>query len=87
MVMQLHDSITRELLAGARALPFADRHHFEHNVLDLLDKSLQFKKNWLLNVQAARKRYERLHNVNAGLQEESRATSKLLKWMATGRAS
>jgi hypothetical protein len=87
MIQQLDDSITDELLAGARALPFADRHHFDHNLLDLLGKSLQFKKNWLLNVQAARKRYDRVHSTNAGLQAESRARSKLLKWMATGRAS
>ena len=83
----VNGSITDELLASARALPFADRHHFDHNILDLLGKSLQFKKNWLLNVQAARKRYDRVHSANAGLQAESRARSKLLKWMATGRAS
>ena len=43
-------SITEELLAGARALSIADRHHFDHNLSDLLDKSFQYKKNWLLNV-------------------------------------
>jgi len=49
----LDNSITAELLAGARALSLADRHHFEINLSYLLDKSIQYKRNWLLNVVAA----------------------------------
>ena len=52
-------SITAELLAGARTLRLADRHHFDFNLSDLLDKSMQHKRNWLLNVIAARQRFER----------------------------
>jgi len=52
-------SITAELLAGAWALSLADRHHFELNLSDLLDKSIQHKRNWLLNVVAVRQRSER----------------------------
>jgi len=56
------DSITAELLAGARALSLADRHHFKLNLSDLLDKLTQHKRNWLLNVVAARQRLERQLN-------------------------
>jgi len=52
-------SIAAKMLAGARALRFADRDHFNLNLTDLLDKSTQCKKNWLLNVLAARQRNER----------------------------
>jgi len=45
--------ITAAFLAGARALSLADRHHFELNLSDLLDKSTKHKRNWLLNVLAA----------------------------------
>ena len=79
-------SITEEMLAGARALPFADRYHFEDNLIDLLNKNLKFKQSWLLNVQAARQRYDRQNNQEVAQQTVSRARSKLLKWIATGRA-
>ena len=49
------DSVTAELLAGARALSLADRHHFKLNLSDLLDKSTQCKRNLLLNAIAAGK--------------------------------
>jgi len=80
-------SITAELLAGARALSLADRHHFELNLSDLLDKSTQYKKNWLLNVIAARQRFERQQAHFEGILTLSIANSKLIKWMTTGRAS
>jgi len=80
-------SITAELLAGARALSIADRHHFDLNLSDLLDKSTQCKRNWLLNVIAARQRHERQQANFEGIQTLSIANSKLIKWMTTGRAS
>jgi len=78
------DSITAELLAGARALSLADRHHFDLNLSDLLDKSTQCKRKWLLNVIAARKRFERQQADFEGIQTLSIAISKLIKWMTTG---
>jgi len=78
---------TAELLAGARALSIADRHHFDLNLSDLLDKSTQHKRNWLLNVIAARQRFERQQANYEGIQTLSIANSKLIKWMTTGRAS
>ena len=86
MLRQLNDSITDELLTGAMALPLADRFHFDHNLMNLLRMSTQYKKDWLLNVRAARERYARRLAQDAVVQAESMATSKLLKWMATGRA-
>jgi len=86
MLQQLDNStsITAELLAGARALSLADRHHFELNLSDLLDKSTQYKKNWLLNVIAARQRFERQQANFEGIQTLSIANSKLIKWMTSG---
>ena len=87
MIQRLNNSITDELLAGAKALPLADRHHFDINLIDLMEKSTQYKKHWLLNVIAARKRHERQQDAQLERQTISMATSKILKWMATGRAS
>jgi len=72
-------SITEESLAGAQMLPFADRHHFELNLTDLLDQSTQCKKQWLLYAMAVTQRHERQQAANAGLQAVSVVTSKLLK--------
>jgi len=80
-------SVTAELLAGARALSLADRHHFDLNLSDLLDKSTQHKRDWLLNVIAARQRFERQQADFEGIQTLSIANSKLIKWMTAGRAS
>jgi len=41
----MHHSMTAELLAGAQTLSLADRHHFDLNLSDLLDKSTQCKMN------------------------------------------
>jgi len=48
------------MLAGARALPvlFASRHHFNINFTNLLDKSTQDKKNWLLDSKKKCKRQQ-----------------------------
>jgi len=78
---------TAELLVGARALSHADKHRFEFNLSDLLDKSIQCKKNWLLNVLAAKQRFERQQVNCDGICNLSTANSKLIKWMTTGRAS
>jgi len=83
----VNKSITAELLAGARALSIADRHHFNLNLSDLLDKSTQCKRNWLLNAIAARQRFERQQANFEGIQTLSIANSKLIKWMTTGQAS
>jgi len=77
-------SVTAELLTGARALSLADRHHFDLNLSDLLDKFTQHKRNWLLNVIAARQRCERQQANFEGTQNLSIANSKLIKWMTTG---
>jgi len=86
-LQQLNNSITEELLAGAPALSLADRHHFNLNLSDLLDKSTQCKRNWLLNVIAARQRCERQQAHFEGTHTLSIANSNLIKWMTTGRAS
>jgi len=83
----INNSIAAKLLVGARALPFSGRHHFDLNVTDLLDKSTQHRRNWLLNVLAAQQRHERQQAAHAGMQTAAIANSQLTKWMATGRAS
>ena len=80
-------SITAELLAGAWASSLVDRHHFDLNLSDLLDKSTQCKRNWLLNVIAARQRCERQQANFEGTQNLSIVNSKLIQQMTTGRAS
>jgi len=87
MHVKLQKSITAELLAGARALSLANRHHFDLNLSDLLDKSTQCKRNWLLNVIAARQRFERQQADFEGIQTLSTTNSKLIKWMTAGQAS
>jgi len=80
-------SVTAELLAGAQASSLADRHHFDLNLSDLLDKSAQCKRNWLVNAIAARQKFERQQANFEGIQTLSIANSKLIKWMTAGRAS
>jgi len=87
LTLEIRCSLTAELLEDARALILADRHHFEPNLQDFLDKFTQHKKNGLLNVTAARKRLERQQATFEGIQTLSTANSKLIKQMATGRAA
>lgn len=46
--------VAKKLLACVQALPFADGHHFNLNLTDLLGKFTHCKKNWLLNIIATR---------------------------------
>jgi len=71
--------IAAELLAGARALSFANRHHFELNLADLLDKSTQHKRNRLLIVLAARQRHEQQQAHFCSIQGLSVTNSQLIK--------
>jgi len=66
-------------VAGAGALSIADRHHFDLNLSDLLDKSTQRKRKRLLNAIAARQRFERQQANFEGIQTLSIANSKLIK--------
>jgi hypothetical protein len=50
---QLGVEITSEYLKGPVGLPQSDCRHFQHNLLDLLRKPLDYKKAWLVNMVAA----------------------------------
>jgi hypothetical protein len=50
---QLGVEITSKYLKGPAGLPQSDHRHFQHNLLDLLQKPLDYKKAWLVNVVAA----------------------------------
>mgnify|MGYP000319847427 CR=1 FL=1 len=72
-------SIAAELMAGARALSLANRHHFVFNLSGTLDKFTQCKQNQLLNVLAAKQRFE-MQQINCDdTQTLSPTNSKLIR--------
>jgi len=87
-VLQQVKSAALPAVFFAWALSFADRHHFDFNLSGVPDNSTQCKRNWQLNVIAARQRFERQQANLEGIQTLSIAHSKLIKWMtAAGQAA
>jgi hypothetical protein len=84
---RLNEEISDEMNLGPTDLPPDDHHHFEHILLELLQKSLAYRKAWLINVSTARLRQERKRTRDEELVQASRKRSKLLQWILTNRAS
>ena len=77
----LRQEILREYALGARTLRPSDRHHLQHNVIDILNKSVGFQQAWLLNVTKSRQRTERIRTNNPTLDTTTDATQELIQWM------
>ena len=75
--------IVKELTQGLPDLLPGDRHHLQHNLMCLLNKSVAFKKAWIVNVSSAKQRRLRIIQHNNKLIARSRAASTLIKWMQT----
>ena len=81
----LHSEITREYLQGHDTLLPSDRHHLRHNLANILSKTIEFKKAWLVNITTARQRMIRIQQHDEERNTKSRETSTLIRWFKTGR--
>lgn len=79
----LNQRIASLLMQGCQRLPSGDRYHFKHNIVSLLNRPLNYKKSWFLNVTTAIQRMERRRAKDDSLDTKSRNDSLLYRWLKT----
>ena len=85
MVHRLNQEIIRELIQGAATLLPGNKYRVRTSCMALLSKPVSTRKGWLMNVQSARQRFQRLQQHNAELGTLSQEASTLIEWMRTSR--
>ena len=83
----LHQHIAAEYSWGRDDLPPRDHSHFHFPLILLLDKSLIYKKSWIVNVTSARHRQARRRAEAVDTSATTRERSAVEKWCLTGRLS
>jgi hypothetical protein len=79
----LHDLIEREFLLGTEGLSVGDKDLLNCSVLQLMRRSLTYKKGWITRVHAARQRAARIAANNDELVLQSKGKSRLYQWLET----
>jgi hypothetical protein len=80
-VATLNDLIKQEFIQGPDTLLQGDQYLLNWNILTLLEKSLPYKKGWLVRTQTARQRAHRIRIKDQKATLRSKQTSRLYKWM------
>jgi hypothetical protein len=83
----LHRHIAAEYSRGRDDLPPRDHSHFNLPLIALLDKSLTYKKAWIVNVTSARHQQARRRAEAVDIRATTRERSAVEKWCLTGRLS
>jgi hypothetical protein len=76
----MHTEIEQQFEQGATDLAIGDQPLLDHNILNLLDKSLAYKKGWLARIWAARQRAHRIAAHDNELLLQSKAASQIYQW-------
>jgi hypothetical protein len=78
----MHDEIERQLIQGGEDLLPGDKSILEYSILDLMHRSLAYKKGWLARIWAARQRAKRIAMKNDEIVVQSKEAACLRKWMS-----
>ena len=81
---KLNHQIMREYALFTSEMDPLDHPKLHINLIHLLQKPLEHKKSWWLNVTRARKRYKERQLQEAATIQESRANSFILNWIIHG---
>jgi hypothetical protein len=77
----MHDEIERQFVLGSEELLPGDRSIMDYSILNLLRRSLAYKKGWLTRIWAARQRAQRIARSDDELIVQSKEAECLIKWM------
>ncbi|MGL5936607.1 MAG: hypothetical protein ACRCZI_13415, partial [Cetobacterium sp.] len=76
----LHVEIEKQFLMGKDDLATGDQTLLDYNILELMDRSLAYKKGWVTRLWAARQRAQRIAQKKADLIVQSKEASQLYQW-------
>ena len=85
MEERLNQEIGQEYIRGTTTLQPGDRIMLDINLVDLLNRKVEYKQAWLNNVSTARQRHHRIQQNNNNLKTKSRENSAIVHWQRTGR--
>ena len=85
MEARLNQEIALEYAKGTNTLQPGDRIKLDINLVDLLNRKLEYKQAWLNNASTARQRFLRIQQNNNELKTKSRENSEIVHWQRTGR--
>jgi exonuclease III len=79
----MHDEIERQFVQGSEELLPGDKSILDYSILNLLRRSLAYKKGWLTRIWAARQRAIRIAKRNDELCVQSKEAARIVQWMKT----
>jgi len=80
-IQRLNNAIRKEFLLGTRHLLRGDRHHLNINYIVLLQRSVTYRKAWLVTVSHARQRGLRLATGQEAQHGFTTETTSIFNWM------
>jgi hypothetical protein len=78
----MHDEIERQFVQGSEDLLPGDKSILDYSILNLIQRSLAYKKGWLTRIWAARQRAQRIAKKNDEIIVQSKEAACLRKWMS-----
>jgi hypothetical protein len=77
----MHDEIERQFVQGGEDLLPGDKSILDYSILNLMHRSLAYKKGWLARIWAARQRAQRIIMKDDEIIVQSKEAACLRKWM------
>jgi hypothetical protein len=77
----MHDEIEEQFVMGGEDLLPGDRSILDYSILNLLRRSLAYKKGWLTRIWAARQRAQRIAMGDDEIIVQTKEAECLSKWM------
>jgi hypothetical protein len=77
----MHDEIEKQFVAGNEDLLPGDKSILDYSILNLMQRSLAYKKGWLTRIWAARQRAKRIAMRNDDIVVQSEEAECITKWM------
>jgi hypothetical protein len=79
----MHDEIEQQFVQGSEDLLPGDKSILDYSILNLMQRSLAYKKGWLTRIWAARQRATRIAMRNDEMLVQSREAARIVQWMKT----
>jgi hypothetical protein len=77
----MHDEIEQQFVSGTDDLLPGDKTLLDYSILNLMQRSLAYKKGWLTRIWAARQRARRIAMGNDDIIVQSKRAERITKWM------
>jgi hypothetical protein len=77
----MHDEIEQQFVSGSEDLLPGDKSILDYSILNLMQRSMAYKKGWLTRIWAARQRAHRIAMRNDEIIVQSKEAECLAKWM------